>query len=224
MNVSMRSRICFLCFLPEIISMGACAKPNPLLAPVIQNPIRPAQAQIDNFDNNDKDKQNQLGGYWYTYRDANGTTCWPDPANLVFYNQGSPSSPLYSFRLYGYFGKKNKDTSIYAGLGTTLDPKARPVDLSGYQGIRFYARSPVHTRFILKIKKQSLGIEGVDFMTEIEANESWREFVIPFSSLHLPDNVPPVSLLLYDVLALQWVPVTDQSEFNLQIDDIELFR
>lgn len=105
------------------------------------------------------------------------------------------------------------------GLGRTLNPNGRPVDVSPYKALRFWAKgdgAPV--RVIL----ESTGITDADYyQTVFTPDGEWRQYIIPLSQFQQRGFGQAVAWTGIDVKAVVWVnaEVTGRS-LNLGLDQV----
>lgn len=89
------------------------------------------------------------------------------------------------------------------GLGRTLNPNGRPVDVSPYQAVRFWARgdnTPV--RLLL----ESAGVtDGDHYQATFTPDGNWRQYIIPLTQFQQRGFGKPVAWTGTDVKAVVWV-------------------
>lgn len=105
------------------------------------------------------------------------------------------------------------------GVGRTLNPNGRPVDVSPYKALRFWAKgdgAPV--RVIL----ESTGITDADYyQTVFTPDSEWRQYIIPLSQFQQRGFGQAVTWTGTDVKAVVWVnaEVTGRS-LSLGLDQV----
>jgi hypothetical protein len=105
------------------------------------------------------------------------------------------------------------------GLGRTLNPNGRPVDVSPYQAVRFWATgngSPVR----LLIETGDI-TDGDYYQVEIKPTANWREFLIPLSQFKQRGFGVARPFASTGVKALIWMNADNTgSAFDLTVDQV----
>ena len=182
--------------------------------------------------------KNKLGGYWFTYSDKDlGGSSIVHPVPGTDFAVASPGARKseYCARMKGQVTTKYRWG--FVGMGCDLRHPKRPVDLSGFTGIEFYARGDgrkYRVKFSSDVTK-----DGDDFGADFEAKKDWRLVRIAFSELAQqgwgkpgrwaesgPGKGPEVKGYAgQKVLRIQWQTIGQPLEaVRLDIDDIKLLK
>lgn len=105
------------------------------------------------------------------------------------------------------------------GLGRTLNPNGRPVDISPYRALRFWARgdnAPV------RILLESAGIaDGDHYQATFTPDATWRQYIIPLVQFHQRGFGQTVAWTGTDVKAVVWVNAEANGRpLDLAIDQV----
>ncbi len=176
--------------------------PTPTITPTPNAPL--VDFLVD--DCTDGDNANKLGGYWYTFDDANASThsyVWPmsDKWGVI------KAVPTYAFIMSapGYnstgFAAQMTGTTTnellsgtsyidFLGMGTNLSEPKGPIQLNCCGGVRFYAKSDtpgVMANFRVKLGATAAyalaGGEGGDmYGKEFTVTNTWQLYQIGFDS------------------------------------------
>jgi hypothetical protein len=107
----------------------------------------------------------------------------------------------------------------FAGAWVALDERARPVDLTDFEGIRLRIRG--RGPFRVALRAGPMG--GANYMAAVESGADWTQVAVPFADLKpmSPDG-PPI-----DLRTARWLGVSTGSgrrgRFTLDVDDVELY-
>jgi endoglucanase len=164
------------------------------------------------------------GGYWYTYKDKEGSTVDPD-GNFAAAEGGANGSSKAA-RMHGKMASAN---IVYAGMGLNLTDPMAPYDLSQVKGICFQAKGTGTIRF--KLPDVNTAPEGKqcsqcynDFGVELTLTEDWKEYCYEFAALkqqpYWGEQKP--ALTGSHVFAAQWQSAAPGQEYDLWVDDIRL--
>ncbi len=179
-------------------------------------------------DMNDGDTQiikiDGRSGYWFTFKDPEGSTITPQDKLLV------PGGHDANSKNYAKGSGKMATTgpAIYAGLGFNLtDPKS-PYDASKYKGIAFWAKGPGTIRFKTPdINTEPSGDRCTDcyndFGVDIYLSKEWTRYTVPFEKMtQQPGWGDPAPGVASDaIFAIQWQYSTKGAEYELSIGDVE---
>jgi hypothetical protein len=198
-----------------------CANNDPVM-PRVPVALRPAQALVDDFES--APNQNQYLGYWYTFVDPFGSAVVPAPNSTIAYaSPGSPVTPGACFRFSGRFHEPSGIDPAYAGFGCTLNSAGFPLDMLGFTGIEFSARSGVGSKVRLILKRQSVAQVNGDFGIDLTLPTDWARIRVPFSDLRQAGGAQPVAFSVQDVTGLQWMPNKAEATFDFLIDDVKFY-
>ena len=112
----------------------------------------------------------------------------------------------------------------YVGIGQALNPNGRPIDVSQYQVLTFYAKGDGKS-YSVKIETDS--VDDYDHHQFIfTAFEEGRQFVIPLSSFIQQGWGKPIPFTGKDVKIVSWVTAskTHDNSVNLSIDNAAFFN
>ena len=106
-----------------------------------------------------------------------------------------------------------------AGLGRTLNPNGRTVDISPYKALHFWAKgdgTPV------RIQLESAGITDHDYyQTVFTPDSEWRQYIIPLSQFTQRGFGTPKPFSGTDVKAVIWLNATITGKpMNLSLDQV----
>ncbi|CAN5678363.1 hypothetical protein BH10CHL1_BH10CHL1_39640 [soil metagenome] len=106
-----------------------------------------------------------------------------------------------------------------AGVGRTLNPNGRSVDVSPYKAVHFWAKgdgTPV------RIQLESASIADHDYyQTVVTLDSEWRQYIIPLSQFTQRGFGAPMAFLRTDVKAIVWLnAVATGKAMNLSIDQV----
>ncbi len=150
------------------------------------------------------------GGYWFAFKDDEGSTI--EPAGNGFKpSAGGANASKYAARVSGKLAPSGY--SVYAGVGFSLDPDGSTYDASKYKGISFMART--NETIVVRFKTPDVNTkpEGGrckdcynDFGVDLEVTPQWAHYTILFSDMSQQrgwgDAAPGVAT---DALfAIQW--------------------
>jgi hypothetical protein len=216
----------------SLVLANGCTKRNPaapadafVLTPTA-TPVTPNLLLIDDCET--ATVINKCGGAWYVFNDAgNGGTSQvvPNPFQMTLLTgQGAQGSN-------GYAGITGTVTTAFVfgfiGMGTALAPANGKVDLSQYQGVRFFVKGDGKT-YSLKI--QTSNITDYDYYQVIfSTTGAWEEKILPFTDAIFKQGGfgTPVSFLQAEQSAtgFQWQTVGQPfSSVELEIDNIFLYK
>lgn len=106
-----------------------------------------------------------------------------------------------------------------AGIGRTLNPNGRSVDISPYKALHFWAKgdgAPV------RIQLESAGITDHDYyQTVFTPDSEWRQYIIPLSQFSQRGFGAPKPFLGTDIKAVIWLNATITGKpMNLALDQV----
>jgi hypothetical protein len=198
--------------LKEKLSMAPVASTAITSAPA----AAPAKADLV-LDNFEADMAGN-GMTWWTGCDDNklGTSLAPQP--WAAEKGGSPVTPGRSGRIKGHMGT-NQAPWPWASMALALSSE----DLRGYSAVSFYAKGDGGKH------KVSLGKREVkDFaypVAEFSAPKAWTKVSIKLSDFAQPSWGAPITPLAYqDVEKIQFMPGTNDADYDFQIDDLTLVK
>ena len=179
----------------------------------------------DAEDNNSQILKNEeRGGYWFTFVDEAGSTI--EPHGEFTMSPGGPPGSQYAAHVKGQMA--GSGASIYAGFGFAIaDPKA-PYDASKYKGVSFWAKGPGTVRF--KTPDINTDPQGDrcndcynDFGVDIYLSEEWTRYTVPFSKMKQQSGWgdPAPAVATDGLFAIQWQYGQPDSAFDLWVDNIE---
>jgi hypothetical protein len=110
----------------------------------------------------------------------------------------------------------------FAGAWAALDPRGRPVDLSGFAGVRMRLRGPASVQIALRA---GAGRGVTNFAAEVAATAEWTAVDIPFGQLS-PSG--PGTEGRWDPTSVWWLgvgiaPRSAPGAHSVEIDDVELY-
>lgn len=174
-------------------------------------------------------------GYIYSFLDQAGSTVTPTAGRdggTFSQSEGGANGSMFAARITG---KVADGQLAYAGLGINfLDPKAG-FDGSKYTGIAFFGRRSADSvgTVRLKVPDASTDPDGKvctecfnDFGADIELDEQWQQFTIPFDELgQLPGwGAPrPGSIDAAKLYGMQWQVATPGASYDIWIDDVVFY-
>lgn len=185
-----------------------------------------ANATLDDLEDSDNRSivTEERGGYWYTYKDKEGSTVDPDGSFATA--KGGANGSANAARMQGKMATAN---IVYAGLGFNLTDPMAPYDLSKAKGICFQAKGKGTIRF--KLPDVNTAPEGGqckqcynDFGTELTLTEDWKEYCYEFAALKQQPywGEPKPSLTSTHVFAAQWQSAISGQDYDLWVDDVRL--
>lgn len=201
------------------------------------SPCTPALTIDDMEDGNDRNCPNQgrNGEWWASNGTTTGTTDPPKTGEFPAYALGSDARAHsnYGMRLSGKgYGHTDSD---WASLGFNLIDN-NSYDLTGYQGLAFYAKSKagtltVHVEFATDTTTATA--EGGACKTKcndhwsksVSVDGGWHEFSVPFSTLAQegwgvqPKDLAHTRFIFFGFLGTDGGP----ADFEFLIDDVRLY-
>lgn len=156
------------------------------------------------------------GQSWYVGCDDNklGTVINPQP--FVTEKGGSKDSPGHSARVKGHFGA-NREPWPWA----TLSLKLADPDLSGYSAISFWVKGDGQKQRLLL--GRSAVKDFAHYYVEFTAPKAWTKVSIPFNTLAQPASWgEKVPMAWTDCEKIDFMPLTNDADFDFQIDDLAL--
>lgn len=180
---------------------------------------------IDNFE--DGDTQVELfdgrGGYWYTFKDKNGTTLLPDPLAPA---SGGPGDSKQAIHISGRTGQH---VETFAGMGLQFSESQLPYDLSAASGICFRAKGVGVAR--VQLPDVDTFPEGGrckkcynSFGRDFEVTSDWQDLCFSFNELSQKRGwgEPAPALVAERVFGVQWQVSRHDMDYDIWIDDIRL--
>lgn len=219
--------------LVAFLGLGACQAPEPVpppppspVATTEASPASPTDAPtgklLDDFE--DKNPANALGGGWFTYADKELGGDSQVSAFEVAAGGANASGAA------GKMSGKVTKTYPYGFItvATSLDEGGKPVDLSVYKGISFWAKGdgkPIRLSF------HSPAVKDYNYYSYVfTPTTEWQRFDVPFDQLTQEDwkdklvSVPKAEVLA-QVTHIGWTtfPLGEPREFTrLELDDVQL--
>jgi len=107
----------------------------------------------------------------------------------------------------------------FAGAWVALEGRAKPADVTDFDGIRLRIRGNGPVQLGLRAG----AMPGYNYMAAVEAGAEWRQVEVPFTRLQAAGkNTPPI-----DLRAARWLGIATASgragRFEFEIDDVELY-
>ena len=169
---------------------------------------------VDDFE--DGDLTSKAGTNWYKISDSiAGGSSRPE---LEVVADGAGRSKR-SLRLSGTLTSDFK-FGPFAGVGVSIASETR--DLSGYTGIRFYARGD-GGKYRISVPCAAVRDHN-EFGKDFTAGPAWRLYSFPFSQLaQQPGWGSPVRWSGRDVQGVELVATGGARGFNMQIDQISFY-
>lgn len=173
------------------------------------------------------------GGYWYTYKDPDGTTVDP-PAGSEggVFTQSEPGANGSQFAARVH-GRLSGAAINYGAMGLNfLDPKDG-YDASRYQGVAFWAKKGPGgiSRVRVKFPDVNTDADGEvcsecfnDFGADITLTESWQRYVVLFSKMRQEEGwgAPrPRRIDKSQLYAIQFQARGAGQAYDIWVDDIE---
>lgn len=176
----------------------------------------PAAAPIvvDNFE--DGNLSSPSGTNWYKISDSVAGGSSHAEAQVV---AGGAGGSKRSLKLSGTLTSDFK-FGPFAGVGVALGNGAH--DLSGYTGIRFYARGD-GGKYRISVPCEAVRDHN-EYGKDITPGAAWRLYSVPFSQLaQQPGWGRPVQWSGRDVTGFELVAEGGAHDFNMQIDQISFY-
>lgn len=161
-----------------------------------------------------------FGAAWWEGADAYGVTKLLS-APFAPVAGGSPRTPGHSALMKGSLGPLQAPWP-WAVLSLGLSGDGKPVDLSAYGAVRFYAKGDgkVHA---LALNKASV-TDYCDFQADFTSPKDWTLVTLPFSSFTQASWGKALEKKFDDVTKLTFLPGTSGPDFEFQIDDVEFIK
>lgn len=161
-----------------------------------------------------------FGQGWFEGCDGNGVTKL-SPVPFGTLPGGSPASPGHCVGMKGHFGPMQAPWP-WALLVLTLNSDNKPVDLSAYSSIRFYAKGDgkAHT---VSLNKASV-TDYADYQATFVSPADWTQVTISFKDFAQPTWGKQVDKNFKDVTKLSFSPNTPDGDFDFKVDDVELLK
>jgi endoglucanase len=177
--------------------------------------------------NNQVLKLEGRGGYWFTFKDEEGSTI--EPAGNGFKpTLGGANGSRYAALVSGRLAPSGY--SVYAGVGFSIEANGKTYDASKYKGISFMAR--MNDTAIVRFKTPDVNTkpEGGrckdcynDFGVDLELTAQWAKYTILFSQMEQQrgwgDAAPGVATEA--LFAIQWQLAKKDLAYELWIDDVQ---
>jgi hypothetical protein len=163
------------------------------------------------------------GGYWFSFKDATGTTLSPDG---TFRPADAGAKSAHAAHINGKLGATGV---VYAGVGFNLAEPAAPYDLSKASGICFDTKGSGSAR--LKLPDINTVPEGHvcktcynDFGADFELPADWKEQCFKFSELKQQSGwgEPHPALSTSQVFSVQWQVSKAGANYDLWVDNVRL--
>lgn len=184
---------------------------TPTITPTVTATSTPALGvMLDNCENTGNN-QNLWGGWWYSYSDT-GTTI---SAAKEF--PGGPVTVGGAYRMSGTMGSGG-----YAGAGSNLAAGGAEVNMTAYEGVRFYIRG---NGAVVRVAIVTGNFTDVNAHSHWEYSVpttlSWELVQIPFSAMTQPYG-PPIDFDLSRAEDIQF-KISLAGGFDVYLDDIEFY-
>ena len=180
--------------------------------------------------------RSELGGYFYSFVDREGTRIWPvagSDGGVFEMSPGGAEATRGAARIFGRLGTTGVN---YAGMAVNLkDPKA-PFDATAYDAIGFYARrgphGVAHVRFGVpdantdpdaKVCNECFN----DFGLDVQLSESWQRYVLPFAAMRQEagwGSPRPSQIDKARLFSVQFKVLEREAEFDIWVDQLEFLR
>jgi hypothetical protein len=219
--------------LVAFLGLGACQAPDPVPppppspvatteAPPASPTDAPAGKLLDDFE--DKNAVNALGGGWFTYADKE--LGGDSQVSAFEVATGGANASGAAGKMAGKVTKTYPYGSI--ALATSLEEGGKPVDLSPYKGISFWAKGdgkPIRLVF------QSPAVKDYNYYGYVfTPTAEWQRFDVSFDQLTQEDwkdkLVPvPQAEALAQVTYIAWTtfpPGEPRESTQLELDDVQL--
>ncbi|MCE5299759.1 MAG: CIA30 family protein [Spirochaetia bacterium] len=177
----------------------------------------------------DMNNINNLGGYWYTYRDVSSTVT---PYMIYTMASGGANSSAGAARMYGTVAAPSTGNLYpYAGMGSNLNAATgTEADISGYYGVRLYVKGNGQ-QYYIKIpytNGSGTSLTGYnDYKFTFTAPAAWTLIEIPFTSMTQEGNWGTTAALA-DVLVhakeFQWQTPFNSAAFDIWVDDFQFYN
>lgn len=110
-------------------------------------------------------------------------------------------------------------TPASVGLGRTLNPNGRPVDVSPYAALRFWAKgdgTPV------RVLLETGSVADSDYhQTVLTPDSEWRQYILPLADFAQQGYGAPVPFTGRDVIAVVWMNAgSADGSFHLSVDSV----
>ncbi len=146
-----------------------------------------------------------------------------NPVPYILSKCGCPDTQGFAGKLRGRYAQSLPPWSR-AELGCFLAREGKPLNLSGFNALRFWAKGDGGTYNV------ALGREGVkdgaQFQGTFLASPEWRRITLPLSAFHQPRWGRPMSPKWTDIQRISFSPVhgINGSDFDLTVDEIEFVK
>jgi hypothetical protein len=156
------------------------------------------------------------GQGWYSGCDDNklGTTLEPSP--FAAEKGGSKESPGHSARIHGHFGSAKAPWPW-----ATLSLKLTDPELSGYSAISFWVKGDGQ-RYRLMIGRSAVK-DFANYAAEFDAPKAWTKVTLKLNDFAQPSTWgEKVPMAWNDCEKLDFGPITNDADYDFQIDDVTL--
>ena len=176
----------------------------------------PAAAPVVVDDFEDGDLSSPAGTNWYKISDSIAGGSSSANAQVV---AGGAGGSKRSMKLSGTLTNDFK-FGPFAGIGVKISNGTR--DLSGYTGIRFYARGD-GGKYRISVPCAAVRDHN-EYGKDIAPGAAWRLYSVPFSQLaQQPGWGRPVQWSGRDVKGFELVAMGGARAFNVQIDQVSFY-
>ena len=133
---------------------------------------------------------------------------------------GSPKTPGHCAQLAGHIGKNGNNQYAWVDLGLVRKTEEKPLDLTRYKAIRFYALGD-GKKYRVKLSIPSV-TDYAYYEASFTAPAQWSVVTLPFSGFAQPSWGKPVEKLFSGVEQILFTTDFLDSDFDVKIDDLEL--
>lgn len=163
------------------------------------------------------DKVYSGGGLWFAFSNSTSATATMTLGDCRPIDAVNPEDLLLAGCVDGSGSGLTLGDEV--GIGRTLNPNGRPVDVSPYAALRFWAKgngAPV--RLLL----ETAGVtDGDYYQTVITPGSDWQQFVINLDQLAQRGFGTPVPYTGSDVVAVVWLNADAAGgDFTLSVDQV----
>lgn len=164
-------------------------------------------------------------GFWFAFDDS--AEPW-SPSEVVLEDAGcNELTGLGDNALAvpgcGQMNGRISDQNGYIGMGVSINPNGRPIDVSQHAALTFWARGDGRA---YRLKMESDSVQDADFHEFVFiAPAEWQQFIVPLSAFRQRWENNPVPFTGTDVKALIWVAegIHPTNDVALQVDRVAFF-
>jgi hypothetical protein len=213
---------------PEAAPAAAApAAAAPAASPAAAGAAKCADPVLDDLEDGDNrgSVAEDRGGYWYSFKDSNGSTLSPEGDFKP--GDGGAANSKHAAHMSGKMGGSGV---VYAGIGFNLTNPMAPYDLSKASGFCFDAKgTPGPVR--VKVPDVNTAPEGGvckqcynDFGVDFSVTADWKPYCFKFSDLKQQsgwgEQKPAFSK--EKAFSVQWQVTTAGKDYDVWVDNIKL--